>query len=65
MDITKADAKRLLGIETDADLGRWFNDEPTKQAVGNWPDDEPLPPGRQWELRARRPDLFPQRDVAA
>ena len=57
-DITKLQAKHALGIDSDTALGNWFNDKPTKQAVGKWGDDEPLPPARQWELRARRPDLF-------
>lgn len=56
--ITKADAKRLLGLQTDVELSKWFADQPTKQAVGKWEDNAPLPDGRQWELHARRPDLF-------
>ena len=60
MNITKRAAKAALGIETDAELARFFHDAPTKQAANQWPDDEPLPDARQWELIARRPDLFGQ-----
>lgn len=62
MDMTKRAVKAALEIETDAalaayfDIGRW--------AVGQWPDDEPIPEGRQWELRAKRPDLFPTQAAA-
>lgn len=56
MDMTKASVKAALGIKTDAALARFF--EVNRQAVGQWKDDEPIPGGRQWELRVRRPDLF-------
>lgn len=56
MDMTKKEAKSLLGFSTDAELARFFG--VSKQAVSFWHEDEPLPEGRQWELRARRPDLF-------
>ena len=56
-DITKPEAMRLLGLKTDTEFAAWFRDQPTKQAAGAW-GDGPLPDGRQWELRARRPDLF-------
>jgi len=57
MDMTKASVKRVLQKDTDVELaavfgiGRW--------AVGQWPDDKPIPPRRQWELRAKYPHLFP------
>lgn len=56
--ITKTFAMQALDIRTDEAFGEWFRDQPTKQAVGKWGKDEPLPDARQWELRARRPDLF-------
>ncbi|MGO1069298.1 hypothetical protein [Lysobacter sp. CA199] len=56
MNLTKSAVKSALGIETDAELARFF--EIGRWAVGQWPDDKPIPERRQWELRARRPDLF-------
>jgi hypothetical protein len=61
MDITKASLKTALGFETDAEVALFFNT--SKQAVSQWGDDDAsLPIGRQWEARARRPDLFPTPD---
>jgi len=57
MDMTKAAVKAALGFKTDAELARFY--ETTRQAVDKWPEDEPIPRARQWELRARRPELFP------
>lgn len=57
MNMTKREVKTALGKSTDVELaevfhiGRW--------AVGQWPDDAPIPPRRQWELRAKYPHLFP------
>jgi hypothetical protein len=59
MSITKARAKALLEIETDADLARFF--EIGRWAVGQWPEDEPIPELRELQLRDRRPDLFEQK----
>ena len=56
MNTSKADAKRLLGIDTDADLARFFG--VTRNAANLWGEAEPLPAARQWQLRALRPDLF-------
>jgi hypothetical protein len=56
MTVTKSEAKRALGLQTDAELAQFF--DISKQAVSQWRDDRPLPDGRQWELRARRPDVF-------
>lgn len=56
MDITKASLKLALGVETDTELADFFGT--TKQAVGQW-GDGPIPQGRQWQARAKRPDLFP------
>lgn len=63
MDMTKREVKEVFraeaGLErfTDADLARFF--KIGRWAVGQWDEDEPIPDGRQWELRAKRPDLFP------
>jgi hypothetical protein len=57
MDMTKTAVKAALELETDADLARFFGIG--RWAVGQWPDDQPIPEARQWELRAKRPDLFP------
>ena len=62
MEMTKKNVKGALGIETDADLARFFGC--LRQAVDQWPDDGLIPTARQWELRARRPDLFPAPDGA-
>lgn len=56
MDMTKRAIKGALGLESDAELARFFH--VNRQAVGKWDEDAPIPEGRQWELRARRPDLF-------
>ncbi|PJL51618.1 hypothetical protein B9Y74_05585 [Stenotrophomonas maltophilia] len=57
--MTKACVKKLLGLESDAELARFF--DVSRGAVFHWPDDEPIPDSRQWELKARRPDLFRRR----
>ncbi|RRU23605.1 hypothetical protein [Stenotrophomonas sp. 278] len=54
--ITKAMAKKALGFSQDTQLASFFGT--SKQAVGRWPEDDPLPDGRQWQARALRPDLF-------
>jgi len=56
MDMTKASVKTLLGLESDAELARFFN--VSRGAVFHWPEDSPIPDSRQWELKARRPELF-------
>lgn len=56
MDMTKQAVKSALGFLKDTELAQFFGT--SKQAVGQWPDDEPLPQGRQWQLKALRPDLF-------
>jgi hypothetical protein len=56
MSITKREAKALLGFKRDSDLARFF--EIGRAAVHFWKDDEPIPSAREWELRARRPELF-------
>jgi DNA-binding transcriptional regulator YiaG len=57
MNITKAQARTALGFIRDVELAVFFGI--SRAAVSNWPEDKPLPDGRQWELRAKRPDLFP------
>jgi len=56
MDMTKQAVKAALGLHKDTELARFFGT--TKQAVGQWAEDEPLPEGRQWQARALRPDVF-------
>lgn len=57
MTITKRSAKQLLGLPTDAALARLL--KISRQALRPLEQDDPLPEGRQWQLRAMRPDLFP------
>ena len=56
MKITKRHLKERLGLATDVQIAEFFGI--TKQAVGSWGDDEPLPEGRQWQVIALRPDIF-------
>lgn len=60
--MTKRAVKAALQLETDADLARFFGIG--RWAVGQWPDDAPIPEGRQWEARAKRPDLFPTKTAS-
>jgi hypothetical protein len=60
MELTKRVVKGALQMDTDAELARLFGIG--RWAVGQWPDDQPIPEGRQWQLRALRPDLFPTED---
>lgn len=55
MNMTKRAVREALGGK-DADMARFFG--VTAGAVSQWPDDELLPEGRQWQARALRPDLF-------
>lgn len=64
MSMTKREVKAALRIETDAELARFFGGI-NRQAVSQWADDQPIPEGRQWEARAKRPDVFPAPDQAA
>ncbi len=57
MDMTKRSVKAALGFEMDVELAKFLGI--SKQAVSRMPEDEPLPEGRQWQLRAERPGLFP------
>ena len=56
MNMTKREIREALGLPTDTALADFFG--VTKAAVSLWPDAEPIPSGRQWQLRALRPDLF-------
>lgn len=56
MDITKAEAKAGLGVDTDAALARFLNI--SRQALNRYGEDDPLADGLQWQLRARRPGVF-------
>ncbi|MDQ3039743.1 MAG: hypothetical protein M3R16_08105 [Pseudomonadota bacterium] len=56
--MTKSQVKAALGIQTDADLARQFTPPIGRWAVGQWPENEPVPAARQWELRARHPGKF-------
>lgn len=58
MEMTKKAVKAALNIDTDADLARQFTPSIGRWAVGQWPDDKPIPSARQWELRAKFPDIF-------
>lgn len=48
---------------TDADLARFFGT--SHSAIWQWPEDEVIPEGRQWQLKALRPDLFSGSEAAA
>ena len=56
MDITKRQIKEALGLATDVEVAAFFGT--SKQAVGAWGDDEPIPDGRKWQAIALRPDVF-------
>lgn len=62
MNMTKAQLRERLGL-SDSQLADLFGI--TRSAVCQWPDDEPIPQPRQWQLRVLRPDLFEQRKQAA
>lgn len=57
MDMTKRSVKAALEFDTDVELAKFLGI--SKQALSRVGEDEPLPEGRQWQLRAKRPDLFP------
>lgn len=57
MDMTKRSVKAALAFDTDVELAKFLGI--SKQALSRVGEDEPLPEGRQWQLRAKRPDLFP------
>lgn len=53
--ITRRSAREALGTN-DAGLARFFGVSPS--AVSQWGEDDPLPIARQWQARAKRPDIF-------
>ena len=55
--ITKAAAKKALGLDTDAALARLFGIG--RWAVGQWPEHAPLPPLRVLQLHDWYPQTFP------
>lgn len=57
MNMTKREVRDTLGLTMDKELAEFFG--LGKAAISAWPEDEPIPEGRQWQLRAKRPDLFP------
>lgn len=59
MNITKRMIREAVGGR-DVDVARFFG--VTRGAVAQWGEDDPLPEGRQWQARAKRPDLFPAPD---
>lgn len=61
--ITKREARNLLGFQLDKELAQFFG--LSKGAVSAWPEEQPIPDGRCWQLRALRPDLFPLPDGQA
>ena len=56
LSFTKRAANERLGFETDVELADFFG--VTAQAVGQWPDDAPIPRLRQLEAAMMRPELF-------
>ena len=63
LSLTKRAAKERLGFETDVELADFFG--VTAQAVGQWPDDAPIPRLRQLEAAMMRPELFIMESSAA
>lgn len=57
MQWTKREVREALGFTLDKELTEFFGIG--KGGVSNWPEDEPIPEGRQWQARALRPRLFP------
>lgn len=70
--IYKHTLRSRLGFQTDREVADWFGI--SQQAVGQWPDDRPIPELRQLQAERKRPDLFgpqsageesqPEREVA-
>ncbi len=56
MNMTKKQVRESLGFTLDRELAEFFG--VGKGAVSAWPEDEPLPEGRQWQAIALRPDVF-------
>lgn len=56
MNMTKGEVRAALGFTLDRELAEWFG--VGKAAVSAWDEDKPIPDVRQWQARAKRPDLF-------
>jgi hypothetical protein len=56
MKLTKREVRHALRLR-DGQLARLLG--VGKGAVSMWPDDQPIPDGRQWQLRALFPEQFP------
>jgi len=54
--MTKTAVRAALGLETDAALADLLG--VTRAAVAQWPDDQPIPEKRRWQLIALRPSIF-------
>ena len=54
--MTKLTVLKMLQLSTDAELAAVFGI--SRSAVAQWGEVKPLPRARQYELKARRPDLF-------
>lgn len=60
MKMTKREVKAALNLQTDAQLAREFDPPIGRWAVGQWPEDKPLPQLRQFQLREKYPRTFGQ-----
>lgn len=59
MQYTKRQARELLGVDTDADLARFFGIH--RSALVRWPENQPIPAARQDILaRVTKSDLSPR-----
>ena len=54
--MTKAFILATLSLTTETELAKVFGI--SREAVNQWPTDDPIPLGRQYELKAKRPDVF-------
>jgi len=61
MNMTKREIRIALGFSMDKELAEFFG--VGKGAISAWPEDEPIPEGRQWQARAKRPDVIPEPGV--
>ena len=61
MNMTKREIRTALGFSMDKELAEFFG--VGKGAVSAWPEDKPIPEGRQWQARAKRPDVIPEPDA--
>lgn len=54
--ITKKDLRRLLGLDTDAELARYYGI--SRSSVSEWGDDDPVPELRVLQAMQRNPEKF-------